>query len=218
VTDADEILAALHAARAPQEVEKIAPRIQGSDMSAIGVRMGIVFDIAKSHASASLQTVDALLQTSEYEARMVAVSILDFRARDRKLTDDDRRALYELWMSHLERMTTWDLIDRSAPRVVGGYLADKPRDVLFDLARSEDRWRRRTAITATFWFIRAGDLDDALALCDVLADDPEHLVHTSVGVALREVGRVDPQRLEEFLAAHGYRLGAHARRTARSAL
>ncbi len=218
MTDADEILAALHAARAPQEVEKIAPRIQGSDMSAIGVRMGIVFDIAKSHASASLQTVDALLQTSEYEARMVAVSILDFRARDRKLTDDDRRALYELWMSHLERMTTWDLIDRSAPRVVGGYLADKPRDVLFDLARSEDRWRRRTAITATFWFIRAGDLDDALALCDVLADDPEHLVHTSVGVALREVGRVDPQRLEEFLAAHGYRLGAHARRTARSAL
>ena len=121
-------------------------------------------------------------------------------------------------MRRLDRIDTWDYIDRSAPRVVGWYLLDKPRDVLFDLARSPDWWRRRAAITAAFWIIRAGDLDDPLALCEILAADPEHLVQTNVGVALREIGRVDPARLEEFLARRGADLSAHARRTARSSL
>ena len=101
------------------------------------------------------------------------------------------QALYDLWMRRLDRIDTWDYIDRSAPRVVGWYLLDKPRDVLFELARSEDRWHRRAAITAAFWIIRSGDLDDPLALCEILAADPEHLVQTNVGVALREIGRVD---------------------------
>ena len=102
--------------------------------------------------------------------------------------------------------------------MVGWYLLDKPRDVLFELARSENRWHRRAAITAAFWIIRAGDLDDPLALCEILAADPEHLVQTNVGVALREIGRVDRGRLEEFLERRGGDLSAQARRTARTAL
>ena len=150
--------------------------------------------------------------------RVVAVSILDFKARVRGLTDADRKALYDLWMRRLDRIDTWDCIDRSAPRVVGWYLLDKPRDVLFELARSDDWWRRRAAITAAFWIIRAHDLDDPLALCEILAADPEHFVQTNVGVALREIGRIDPARLEEFLSRRGADLSAHARRTARSSL
>ena len=118
----------------------------------------------------------------------------------------------------MDRIDTWDFIDRAAPRVLGGYLLDRPRDVLFDLARSDDWLWRRTAITAAFWIIRAGDLDDPLALCELLAADPEHLVQTNVGVALREIGRVDRGRLEEFLDRRGEDLSAHARRTARTAL
>ena len=210
--------AALEAAASVDERAKIQRRMTDDATSVIGVRMGTLFDIAKANTRMPLPEVAALLDTDVYELKMVAVSILDFKARLRGLGDAERRALYELWMSRVDRIDTWDYIDRSAPRVVGWYLLDKPRDVLFELARSERWWHRRAAITAAFWIIRARDLGDPLALCDLLAADPEHLVQTNVGVALREIGRVDRSALEEFLERRGDDLSAHARRTARTAL
>ena len=209
------VRAALEAEASVDERGKIQKRMTDERTEVIGVRMGTVFAIAKANTRMPLAEVDRLLDSDAYEMRMVAVSILDFRARAKNA---DRSALYELWMRRLDRIDTWDYIDRAAPRVVGGFLLDRPREVLFELARSEDRWHRRTAITAAFWIIRARDLDDPLALCEILADDPEHLVQTNVGVALREIGRVDRARLEEFLARRGDDLSAHARRTARTAL
>jgi 3-methyladenine DNA glycosylase AlkD len=206
---------ALEAAASADERAKIQRRLTDERTEVIGVRMGTVFDIAKTNARMPLAEVDRLLDADAYEMRMVAVSILDFQARTK---DADRAALYELWMRRMDRIDTWDFIDRAAPRVLGGYLLDRPRDVLFDLARSDDWLWRRTAITAAFWIIRSGDLDDPLALCELLAADPEHLVQTNVGVALREIGRVDRGRLEEFLDRRGEDLSAHARRTARTAL
>jgi len=212
---AEEVRAALRAAASDDQRVKIHKRMTDDVTQVIGVRMRTVFDLAKMHSGMPLDQVDELLDSDTYEDRMVGVSILDFKARAK---DADRAALYDLWMRRLDRIDTWDYIDRSAPRVVGWYLLDKPRDVLFELARSDDRWHRRTAITAAFWIIRAGDLDDPLALCEILAADPEHLVQTNVGVALREIGRIDRARLEEFLARRGAELSAVARRTARTAL
>ncbi|MCP2637553.1 DNA alkylation repair protein [Microbacterium sp. HD4P20] len=212
---AESVRAALEAEASVDERVKIQRRIDDPRTEVIGVRMGTVFTIAKDNSRMPLAEVDRLLDSDAYELRMVAVSVLDFKARTK---DADRAALYELWMRRLDRLDTWDYIDRAAPRVVGWYLLDRPRDVLFDLARSPDRWHRRLAITAAFWIIRSRDLDDPLALCEILADDAEHLVQTNVGVALREIGRVDPGRLEEFLGRRGADLSAHARRTARSAL
>jgi 3-methyladenine DNA glycosylase AlkD len=210
-----EVRAALEAAASEVERAKIRRRMTDDATQVIGVRMGTVFEIARMSTAMPLEHVDALLDSDTYEERMVAVSILDFKARARNA---DRAALYDLWMRRLDRIDTWDYIDRSAPRVVGWYLLDKPRDVLFDLARSPNRWHRRIAITAAFWIIRAGDLDDPLALCEILAGDAEHLVQTNVGVALREIGRVDRGRLEEFLSRRGGDLSSPARRTARAAL
>lgn len=215
ISTAADIGAVLRAAASAAEQVKIHKRMTDGSTEVIGVRMATVFDIAKSAAGLPLPEVERLLESDAYEERMVAVSILDFKARMRGV---DREALYDLWMRHIDRIDTWDYIDRAAPRVIGWYLLDGPRDALFQLARSEDRWHRRTAITAAFWIIRAGDLDDPLALCEILADDPEHLVQTNVGVALREIGRVDRARLEGFLARRGADLSAHARRTARTAL
>ncbi|MET0735073.1 MAG: DNA alkylation repair protein [Microbacterium sp.] len=212
------VRAALRAAASHEERAKTQKRMTDDATRVIGVRMGAVFEIAKQSVRMPLSEVDRLLDSDVYEERVAAVSILDFKARQRGTTDGGRRELYDLWMRRLDRIDTWDLIDRAAPRVIGWYLLDKPRDVLFDLARSDDRWHRRTAITAAFWIIRSGDLDDPLALCEILAGDPEHFVQTNVGVALREVGRVDPARLEEFLGRRGNALSAHARRTARSSL
>ena len=212
---AEDVRAALEAAASVDQRDKIQQRMTDESIRVIGVRMGTVFAIAKANTGMPLTEVDRLLDSDAYEERMVAVSILDFKARTKNA---DRAALYDLWMRRLDRIDTWDYIDRSAPRVVGGYLLDGPRDALFELARSDNRWHRRTAITAAFWIIRAGDLDDPLALCEILAADPEHLVQTNVGVALREIGRVDRERLDEFLARRGADLSAQARRTARTAL
>ncbi|MCW3492045.1 DNA alkylation repair protein [Microbacterium sp. SSM24] len=213
--NAAAVRAQLDDAASADEAAKIRTRMTDDRTEVIGVRMGTVFEIAKKNERMPLPEVDRLLDSDAYEMRMVAVSILDFRARRKGA---DRASLYELWMRRLDRIDTWDLIDRSAPRVVGWYLVDQPRDVLFDLARSADRWHRRAAITAAFWIIRTGDLDDPLALCELLAADPEPFVQNNVGVALREIGRIDPGRLEQFLARRGGDLTAHARRTARSAL
>ncbi|KRA24154.1 hypothetical protein ASD65_06745 [Microbacterium sp. Root61] len=215
---AAELAEALASLASAAEQDKIRKRMTDPATEVRGVRMGALFDLAKAHTAMPLDEVDLLLQSDCYEERMAGVSILDFKARRRGITPEERRALYDLWMRRLDYIDTWDFIDRSAPRVVGGYLLDHPRDVLFELARSENLWHRRAAITAAFWIIRSGDLDDPVALCELLAADPERFVQTSVGVALREIGRVDQERLEAFLDRRGAELSAEARRTARTDL
>ena len=214
---AESVESQLRAAADEGERSKILRRMTDDETAVIGVRMATVFSIAKSHTGMALDEVERLLARNEYELRMAAVSVLDFKAQKRRITPDDRRELYEVWMRNLDRITTWDYIDRSAPRVVGLYLTNQPRDVLFDLARSTSLWHRRAAIVASFTLIRSGDLNDPLALCEILAGDPERFVQTAVGTALREIGRVDRASLETFLERRGNDLSAEARRTARTA-
>nr|WP_281357096.1 DNA alkylation repair protein [Cellulomonas septica] len=199
-----------------RELAKTSRRMVGVPLSVVGVRMGTVFALAKEHRALPLPEVAALLERDEYESRTVGVSVLDFRARAPRLDDDGRQALYDLWMDHLDRIVAWDLIDRSAPRVVGLHLRHRSRDRLFTLAASPEPLHRRTAVVATFAIVRHGDVDDALAICALLAADRDPLVQNPVGTALREVGRVDAARRDAFLAAHATMMSAAARRVARS--
>ncbi|MDR5701753.1 DNA alkylation repair protein [Agromyces aerolatus] len=189
------------------EKDKIVRRLPAdSGLDAIGVRMKDVFDTAKEWTDLDLHHVPELLSSPWYETRMVGVSVLDFKARRRGLPDHERRRLYDTYMSHHEFINIWDLVDRAAPRVVGWYLLDKSRQPLFDLARSEAPIERRTAITASFWLIRQSDLDDPIALAELLLDDPSEIVTKPVGTALREVGKIDQQRLLDFLDKHKSRM------------
>src|SRR5918993_5109511 len=163
--DAAGLIAQLEAEASADEKKKIEKRITNPQTHVIGVRMATVFAIAKAESRLELAEIDRLLDSDVYEARLTAVSIMDFRVRERGLPDELRRALHDLWMRRIDRIDTWDLIDRSAPRVVGLWLIDKPRDELFELARADTWWHRRAAITAMFLIIRSGDIDDALALC-----------------------------------------------------
>ncbi|MFC0681457.1 DNA alkylation repair protein [Lysobacter korlensis] len=211
MTTADDIVERLQQLADETERAKILKRMPADQV--VGVRMKLVFDLAKTHTRLPLDQVEALLESHFYEARIVAVSILDFRARSPRITPEERAALFELYLRRHDRIDTWDLVDRAAPRVVGWYLLDKPRDVLYELAASPNIWERRTAITAAFWLIRAGDVDDALRLADRLLED-EPLIQTSVGTALREIGRVDTARLDEFLDRNADRISATTRRMA----
>ena len=207
---AADVLLRLHELADTVEFDKIVKRVSREQV--IGVRMKLLFDLAKQQSSMDLDEVRQLLRSPWYEARVVAVSILDARARRSPATTDDRRAIYELYLAEHGHIDTWDLVDRAAPRVVGDYLLHRSRAPLLHLARSGRPWERRTAITAAFWIIRSGDLDDPLALADLLLDDHEHFVQTSVGTALREIGRIDPARLDEFVRRNADRISPATRR------
>lgn len=201
------IQAALYDRRDPVERDKVLRRLPSdSGLDAIGVRMKQVFATAKEWTDLDLSHLPGLLSSPWYEMRMVGISILDFKARRRGVDDDERRRLYEMYLNHHEFINIWDLVDRAAPRVVGWYLLDKSRQPLFELARSDKAIERRTAITAAFWLIRQGDLDDPLALADLLVDDASELVSKPVGTALREVGKIDQRRLIDFVASHRDRM------------
>jgi 3-methyladenine DNA glycosylase AlkD len=200
---ASSFISILKELRSDSEKEKIEKFFHGgSETRIIGVRMKDTFDTAAKSKDMSLAEVEKLLESSYYEARVGAVSILDFKARNKRITDDERRELYKLYLRRHDRIDNWGLVDRAAPRVVGWYLLDKSRQPLYDLAGSDNIWERRTAITAAFWLIRQGDIDDALNIAEVLLNDPEELINKSVGTGLREIGKVDPDRLVAFLKRH----------------
>jgi 3-methyladenine DNA glycosylase AlkD len=134
--------------------------------------------------------------------RLGAVSIMDFQARARRTTPDQRKALFDLYLRRHDRINNWDLVDRAAPHVVGGYLADKPRKALYQLARSRNPWERRTAIVSTYYFIRGGDVEDTFEIAEILVNDQHELVQKAVGSWIREAGKKDQKRLVQFLAKH----------------
>jgi 3-methyladenine DNA glycosylase AlkD len=146
--------------------------------------------------------VEKLLESSIHEARVGAVSIMDFQARSKKTTEPRRKELFDLYIKRHDRINTWDLVDRSAPYVVGGYLLDKPRKILYKLARSTRMPERRTAIVSTGYFIRQGDVEDTFKLAEMLIDDKEDLIHKATGWMLRAAGDVDRPKLLAFLAHH----------------
>ncbi len=124
---------------------------------------------------------------------------MDFQARRKRTPGARRRERFELYLRRHDRIDNWDLVDRAAPHVVGGYLVDKPRDVLYGLARSAIVWERRTAIVATYFFIRHGETDDTFAIAELLVDDHHDLIHKAVGGWIREAGKRAPERLLAFL-------------------
>jgi len=168
----------------------------------IGVKMGQIFALAKEFMDMPLDEVEKLLDSPIHEVRVGAVSIMDFQARSKKTLPERRKELFDLYMRRHDRIDTWDLVDRSAIWVVGSYLFDKPRKVLYKLAKSKMMAERRTAIVTTLYFIGKGDVDDAFKLAEILLHDKEDLIHKGNGWALRFAGDKDRKKLLDFLDKH----------------
>jgi 3-methyladenine DNA glycosylase AlkD len=165
----------------------------------IGARMGDVFALAKKCVDMPLGEVAVLLDSPVHEVRVGAVSIMDFQARSKGTSAKRRKELFDLYLRRHDRIDTWDLVDRTAPYVVGGYLFDKPRDILYKLARSKVMCERRTAIVATYYFIRHDDTADTFKIAEILVYDDEDLIHKAVGGWIREAGKRDLDGLLDFL-------------------
>lgn len=165
----------------------------------IGVRMGNIFALAKEFMDMPLAEIEKLLESPIHEVRVGAVSVMDWQARHKKTSPERRKELFDLYLRRHDRINNWDLVDRSAIYVVGGYLFDKPREVLYQLARSPNIWERRTAMVSTAFFIRQGDLDDTYRIAEMLLNDDQDLIHKATGWMLRAAGDADRPRLLRFL-------------------
>ena len=203
--DAQNFIDILKTHQSDAEREKIERYFDAtvSDSKIIGVRMKRIFDLAKNNKDLDIAEINTLLDSPYYEARMGAVSVMDFQAR-RKSNEEHRKALFELYLDRHARINNWDLVDRAAKRVIGGYLYEfeKPRDILYQLANSKNQWERRTSIVSTSYFIREGELDETFRVAELLLDDEQELMHKAVGSWLRHAGKTDQERLLVFLDTH----------------
>ena len=199
----DVFLKRLKTLRSPAVAKSQSHLASDKDDPILGVRMGQVFALAKEFMDMPLDEVETMLESPFHEMRVGAVSILDFQARSKKTTEIRRKELFDLYLRRHDRINTWDLVDRSAiHHVVGGYLFEKPRKILYKLAKSKKMPERRTAIVSTLYFIGKGDVEDAFKLAEIMLHDKEDLIHKANGWALRFAGDKDREQLLRFLDKH----------------
>jgi len=200
--NAEQFVKKLKTYQSPEELKKYRRYFEfgaGTGDEFMGVRMGQVFALAKEFIAMPPGEIEKLLESPIHEVRVGAVSIMDWQARSKKTPGEHRKELFDLYIRRHDRINNWDLVDRSCIDVVGGYLFDKPRDILYRLARSKNTWERRTAIVSTAYFMRHGEVEDAFKIAEMLLDDQEDLIHKATGWMLRFAGDKDRQRLLNFL-------------------
>lgn len=168
----------------------------------IGVRPGQLFEMTKAFIDMPPDQIEILLLSEIHDARAGALSIMAKQAARKSTPVARRQALFELYLKRLDRIDNWDLVDLAAREVVGAWLWDKPRDLLYALAVSPNMWARRIAIYATAHFIQKGWRDDTWAIAALLLNEPEDLVQKATGGVLRWAGVKDRAGLTGFLDHH----------------
>jgi 3-methyladenine DNA glycosylase AlkD len=202
---AKSFVQALQKIQSDKELEKIQRYFKsgkgeyGEGDQFMGVRMGQLFALAKENVDMSPAEIEKLMESPIHEVRAGAMSIMDKQARNNKTPESRRKELYDLYMRRHDRINNWDLVDVSAIYVVGRYLYDKPRSVLYKLARSKNIWERRTAIVSTAYFLKKGEVADTFRIAEMLLKDKEDLIHKAAGGWIRQAGKQDRERLLEFL-------------------
>ncbi len=167
----------------------------------IGLTMPEVREIAKKYAFLlTIDEAETLLHSPIHEYRMVALVWLVWRFEHSK--EDIKTTIFELYLRNLEHINNWDLVDNSCHKIVGAYLLDKDRDILYDLANRNHLWSQRVAIVSTFYFIQKKQILDTFNIAELLLSHPHDLIHKAIGWMLREVGKRDEAVLEDFLQAH----------------
>ncbi|MBI4139951.1 DNA alkylation repair protein [Candidatus Woesearchaeota archaeon] len=163
----------------------------------IGVVVPVIRKISKKCTNISLKECEKLLHSRIHEERLASLFILSEKFL--KGNDFIRTKIVRLYLKNIPFVNNWDLVDSSAHKILGRYLLDKNRNILFTLARSKNLWARRISIISTLEFIRNKQYDDSLKISEILLNDNHDLIHKAVGWILREVGKKDRKSLEIFL-------------------
>ncbi|MGZ8538058.1 MAG: DNA alkylation repair protein [Flavisolibacter sp.] len=165
----------------------------------LGVKMRQLFSLAVEYGNMPIKEIEKLLESNIHEVRAGGVSIMDKASRNKKTTESRRKEFYDLYMNRHDRINNWDLVDLGCLHMIGSYLFDKPKKILYKLAKSKNVWERRTAILSTCYFIRQGDLEDTFKIAEILVSDKEELVQKATGWMVRFAGDKDRKRLVQFL-------------------
>lgn len=171
--------------------------------SFLGVKVPYQRKVAKRYyKDVPLAEVEKLLQEEFHEYRLTALLILTYKFAKAKI-EEEKQEIVELYLRNLAFVNNWDLVDSSAEKILGPYLADKDnRNILYQLASSGGLWKQRVAVIATFHFIRNGQFEDTLRLAEQLLSHEHDLIHKAVGWMLREIGNREAEAEEAFLQKH----------------
>ncbi len=198
----------LRAAARPGDVEflkrffKTGPGEYAEGDRLLGVRVPEIRRLVPQSGDLRVAEVRGLVESPFHEERLLGLLI--WVRRFTRGDEKTRRKICREYLASTAFINNWDLVDSSAPQIVGDWVLGHPadREILIQLAGSRDLWERRIAMLATFAFIRAGNLPPALDIAELLVDDPHDLIHKAVGWMLREAGKRDAGVLREFLAKH----------------
>lgn len=160
--------------------------------------------LVKEFRTLPLAETEQLLRSRFHEERVFAVML--WSEQFAKGSPIERRAIYQAYLRNRRYVNNWDLVDGSAPYIVGSFLHERSRAPLYRLARSKSLWDRRIAVVATWHFIRNQDFTDIQKLAELLMEDPHHLMHKAIGWMLREMGKRDEAELHKFLRKHAARM------------
>lgn len=165
----------------------------------LGLAVEETRSVAQKYSTLSLDYIRGLLASKIHEERFVAIVILSRQFKKADL--EGKKKIYDFYFENIAGINNWDLVDGSAPTIVGGYLfkTGEPRKILYDLAKSNDLWKKRIGMMACFYFIREKDFTDALKIAEILGQDKHDLMHKAVGWMLREIGNRDVRVEETFL-------------------
>ena len=187
-------------ARLLQGYFKTGPGEYGEGDIFLGVMVPEIRRVAREFQDTPLGEINKILASQYHEERLLALLMLVHQYA--KGDDAQQKRIYGLYLKSTRSINNWDLVDLSAPNIVGAHLLDRSRKPLYTLAKSNDLWKRRIAILATFTFIRQNDFDDAFRIAKTLLQDDHDLLHKAVGWMLREVGKRDQRAEERFLKQH----------------
>ncbi len=193
---------------------KTGPGQYGEGDQFLGVVVPQTRSIAKANKATPFDELQLLLDSPWHEARLCALLILVYRFQDRKVMPEEREAIFRFYLKNMRRCNNWDLVDLTCRDIVGEYLVDKDRSLLYRLAESENLWEQRISIVSTWAFIRRNDFGDTLELSERLIGHKHDLMHKAVGWMLREVGKKERQTLTDFLERNATRLPRTALRYA----
>ena len=149
--------------------------------------------IAKKYYEIELNDLNALLKSKIHEERLTALLILVDKYKK------DKENVFNFYLKNLNYVNNWDLVDLTSNKIAGDFLLNKEKEVLYKLAKSDNLWERRVAIVSTFEFIKYNQFEDTLKIAEILLKDKHDLIHKAVGWMLREVGKKDLKKEEEFL-------------------
>jgi len=170
----------------------------------LGITVPKQRQIAKKYALLSITDLQTLLNSKIHEERLTALLILvsQYKKADKNKDEKQKEIIFNFYLKNTKNINNWDLVDLTAPNIVGNYLLDKDKSILYKLAISDNFWERRISIISTFAFIRNSDFKDAIKLSEILLKDKHDLIHKAVGWALREIGKKDLNSLIAFLDKH----------------